>query len=375
MTIARVWVGSYAVPLPKAWPSAEGPVETRVGSILLLEEEGGFIGRGETAPWPGFGLETHASSDAALRLAARRMIGLSHEAYLGAAADLPRLAPVAAAPCARHAIDLALHDLAAQHANCSIARLLGGTEALAEVPVNVAIPRLSPGEASQVAIAAVAAGVRTIKLKVGGALLSDDIARVRTVREAVGSEINIRLDANQAWSELEAVEALTALRPFHIEYCEQPVAAEAIEALARVRRAAGVRIAADEAVRDFATARRILMSDAADLLIVKPMALGGLHAARAIAAQAEEFGVSVVVTSLMESAVGCTGALHLAAALGATRHVHGVGAGWSPTAGTRGGVELVGMVRVPTGPGLGVDIDQAFRRPATLVAATQMEEP
>ena len=96
MTIRGVWIRSYSVPLREPWPSAEGPVTERVGSLVLLEEEGGWVGRGESAPWPGFGLETHASSVAALRGAASRLIGLPREGYLAAAADLHRLAPVAA---------------------------------------------------------------------------------------------------------------------------------------------------------------------------------------------------------------------------------------------------------------------------------------
>ncbi len=375
MRIRQVWIGSYALPLPQAWPSSEGAVDKRAGAILLLDEEGGRVGRGESAPWPGFGLETLPSSEAALRSAASRLVGIACDVYLEAAADLPRLAPVAASPCARHAIDLALHDLAAQHAKVPIARLLGGPEALLEVPVNATIPRLPPEEISQAAEAAVSMGVGTIKLKVGGAPLAEDVERVRALRRAVGPNICIRIDANQAWSEDEAVQALRALQPYDLEYCEQPVAADAVEALVRVRRASGVPIAADEAVRDFATARRILIAEAADVLIVKPMALGGLHAARAIAAQAEEFGAGVVVTSLLESAVGRTGALHLAASLGPTRFAHGVGAGWSLLTELQGeGGEPLGKVRVPTEPGLGVNIEYALRRAAELVASAE-EEP
>jgi len=370
MTIRKVWIRSYRIPLPEAWPSAEGPVAERVGSILLLEEDGGWVGRGETAPWPGFGLETHASSVAALRGAASRLIGLPPEAYLEAAADLTKLAPVAASPCARYAIDLALHDLAAQHANLSVARLLGGPGTLAEVSVNAAIPRLSAEQAGRMTAAAVASGVGTIKVKVGGGPLEEDIARVRAVRDAAGPAIRVRVDANQAWSEREAIRALAALCIYDIEFCEQPVPAEAIEVLARVRAATDVRIAADEAVRDLATARRILASGAADILIVKPMALGGLHAASAVAAYAEEFGAALVVTSLLESDIGRAGALHLAASLGTNRLAHGVApAGWTIDGPRHKTAYPAGKVRVPTEPGLGASLDAGFGSAAELVGS------
>ncbi len=370
MSIARVGIRDWSARFAHPWPSAEGPVLERATCILSLEETGGRVGFGESAPWPGFGLETLASSKAALALAAKRLVGLGSGAYLEAAADLHRLAPVAASPCARHAIDLALHDLAARDAGVSIAKLLGGPETLAEVPVNAVIPRLAAAETAAAARRAVERGVETIKIKVGGSAVGEDVARVRAAREAVGTGVRLRLDANQAWSEGAAIEALAALRPFEIEYLEQPVRAGDLDALARVRAGAGgIPIAADESVQSFDTARRILDMRAADILIVKPMALGGLAAARRVAALAREHGVDVVVTSLLESPVGRTGAIHLAASLGPTRFAHGVGGDHS-FADAPGAEALSrgGTVRVPTAPGLGVAPGREAGRAETCLA-------
>jgi o-succinylbenzoate synthase len=370
MSIASARLVPYVIPLREPWPSAEGPVTERRGCLLVLEDGDGLLGIGETAPFPGFGLETLASSVAALRLAARRLIGLPPEAYLEAIADLPRLAPIASAPAARHAADLALHDLAAQREGLSIARLLDRAAALSAVSANAAIPRVAPERAAAFARDAVAAGARTIKLKVGGAPLADDRARLRAVRDAVGSSIRIRIDANQAWSEAEAVEALQALREFELEYVEQPVAAGEIEAMARVRRATGVPIAADESVSNLAGARRVLAAEAADVLVLKPMVLGGLHAARAVAALARERGAGVVVTSLLESVVGRTGAVHLAASLGPSAYAHGVATGGALVRDLGDGPAMdAGHVAVPASSGLGVRPDEAILRSGTLVEA------
>ena len=328
--IARVRLATYSVPLNPSWPSAEGPVSRREGAILVLEEDrdrGGHVGFGETAPFPGFGLETYASSVASLRLAAKYLVGIPRERYTSAIIDLHRLAPVAACPCARHAIDLALHDLLARHARVPLARHLGGSGALRTVEVSGAIPRLSASETADRALLAVDRGHRTIKIKVGGGPAAEDVARVRATRDVVGRTVRIRVDANQSWSEAEATAALRAMEPFEIEFCEQPVAADAVEAMARVRASTSIPIAADESVIDAAGARRLLEAGAADVLILKPMALGGLHAARAVAVRAEEFGAAVVVTSLLESEVGRAGALHFAASLGRGRHAHGVATG------------------------------------------------
>jgi o-succinylbenzoate synthase len=370
MSVRRVSIRDWAARFEHPWPSADGPVSERHTAILVLEEDAGRIGLGESAPWPGFGLETLASSRAALALAAKRLIGLPAEAYLESAADLHRLAPVAATPCARHAIDLAFHDLAAQAAGISIARLLGGPDSAQEVAVNATIPRLPVAATAEAAREAMKRGFGTLKIKVGGAPIADDLARVRAAREAAGPDTRLRLDANQSWSEREAIEAVRALGDFELEYVEQPVSADDLAALARVREAAeGIPIAADESVRDLGSARAVLDARAADVLILKPMALGGLAVARRVAALARERGVDVVVTFLLEGPVGAAGALHLAASLGASRRAHGLVGPWTAPEEGPGAVQD-GRMRVPATPGLGVSLSALERGTETCLAET-----
>jgi o-succinylbenzoate synthase len=368
MSIARARLRAYSLPLRDAWPSADGDLNDRRGWILALEDDLGRVGLGDAAPFPGFGLETHASAGAGLKLAMPRLVGMTRDGYAAAIVDLPRLAPVAAAPTARAAIDCALHDLIAQEENLTLARYLGGTRTLREVPVNVTIPRVPPERAAELAKRAVAAGVGTLKLKVGGAASHEDEARLRAVREAVGSGIRIRVDANQAWSAEEAIEALRALAGYELEYAEQPVGADDIEGLARVRRSSPVPIAADEAVRGKETAKEIMYRSAADILIIKPMALGGLREARAVLNVAEEGDMPVVVTSLVESAVGRTVALHFAASLGETAYAHGLATADALSADIAPSPELTrGAIAVPEGPGMGIGLPDDFWRDAFTV--------
>lgn len=324
MRIVRFTLAPYECAMDSPWPAGQ----MRSGVILALEEDGGYRGYGESAPLPGFGLETLASSIAALRLSSKYLIGLPRERYRDAVADLHRLAPVVASPCARHAIDLALHHLMAHDAGKPIARVLDDLHAVDEVPANAALPRLPREDLVAAALTLVADGYRTLKLKVGGIPIDEDVARVQAVRDAVGRDIRLRIDANRAWSEADAIRALHALHETQLEYCEEP--ASDPEALARVKKAVPVPIAADEGVVDLASARRLVESDAADVLVIKPMALGGLHPARAIATMARERGVDVVVTGMLDTPVGRRGALHLAASLGRGRYAHGLTAGCTP---------------------------------------------
>ena len=370
MSIVRARLKPYSLPLRDPWPSADGDVKERRGWILALEDDLGRVGLGDAAPFPGFGLETHASAGAGLKLAMSRLVGIQRAGFAAALVDLPALAPVAAAPTARSAIDCALHDLMAQGENLSLARYLGGVQTLRNVPANVTIPRVPPERAAELGKKAVSAGALTLKLKVGGAAPREDEARLRALREAVGPEIRIRVDANQAWSVEEAIETLRTLSAYDLEYAEQPVGADDIEALARVREASPVRIAADEAVRNKSSAETILYTSAADILILKPMALGGLREARAVLNAAEDRNIPVVVTSLVESAIGRAAAIHFAASLGPTRYAHGLATGEAllediaVLPGLKGG-----MVAVPELPGLGVRPPEDFWRDAFTVEA------
>jgi len=324
MRIIRFTLTPYECPMDPPWLAGE----PRRGVILTLEEEGGGRGFGESAPLGGFGLETLPSSIAALRLASKYLLGMPRERYGDAVADLHRLAPVVASPCARYAIDLALHDLMAQWAKKPIARLLDDLHAVDETPVNAALPRLPREDLVAAALAAVGDGYRTLKLKVGGIPIEEDVARVRSVRDAVGGGIRLRIDANRAWSEAAAVLALRALEDVGLEYCEEPVFDP--EAMARVKKEVRVPIAADESVLDLDTTKRLIECDAIDVLVLKPMAVGGLYPARAIATMARDHGIDIVVTTMLETPIGRRGALHLAASLGPALYAHGLLTGCTP---------------------------------------------
>jgi L-alanine-DL-glutamate epimerase-like enolase superfamily enzyme len=181
---------------------------------------------------------------------------------------------------------------------------------------------------------------------------------VEAVRRAVGPGTDLRLDANCAWSEEEALERIAALAAFDIELIEQPVPASDVPALARVRAAARFPVAADEAVADERSALRLLEGGAADVLVLKPAALGGLRPAARIAAAARRAGAGALVTSFLDSALGVSAALHLAASLPEPALAAGLATGdlleidWADAPQAERGA-----LPVPSGPGLGVAPD------------------
>lgn len=181
------------------------------------------------------------------------------------------------------------------------------------VPVNATVPAVDA--ASVGGVLARFDGCRTAKVKVAeaGQRLADDVARVRAVREEMGPEGRIRVDANGGWNVDEAEHALHALAEFDLEYAEQPCASvdELVELRRRVKYM-GIPIAADESVRKADDPLAAARAGAADLIVVKAQPLGGIRRALDIVAEA---GLPAVVSSALDTSIGLSMGVALAAAL------------------------------------------------------------
>ncbi len=188
------------------------------------------------------------------------------------------------------------------------------------VPVNATVPAVGPEQAAQIVRAS---GASTAKVKVAerGQALADDVARVEAVRDVLGSDGRVRVDANGGWSVDDAVAAVKALDAVGtLEYVEQPCAS--VEELALVRRRVEVPVAADESIRRAADPYRVRDLEAADVAVLKVQPLGGVRACLRVA---EEIGLPVVVSSAVESSVGLAAGVALAAALPELPYACGLG--------------------------------------------------
>jgi L-alanine-DL-glutamate epimerase-like enolase superfamily enzyme len=230
--------------------------------------------------------------------------------------QLPQALPVEA----QHAVESAWLDLQAQGAGLPLAALLcRAPQALKlRVPVHLLVHSVAAAQD------AVQAGARILKIKLGAQPLADDVAYVAAIATAVGPTVQLRLDANAAWSLPVARQAVLALAKWAPAWLEQPVAATEVAAMAQLRRLRRVRIAADEAVHTAPQLQHVLACEAADVVVLKPMFVGGLLATCVLAAQAWQHHVEVVVTHALESAVGRMAAAHVAAALHSERCAAGL---------------------------------------------------
>ncbi|ELZ39989.1 mandelate racemase/muconate lactonizing protein [Halorubrum californiense DSM 19288] len=308
----------FALDLTRPLGTAHGEIRRREGFLIAVErgsDTDGAVGLGEATPLPGW-TESREECAAALD-------GLDERAGAGAA---PESLDTGATPAARHGVSLALVDVAARDAGASLAEHLsdeaGVTATPADaVPVNATIGDGEPNETAAEARGAVEAGFDCLKLKVGARDVDADVERVRAVRDAVGDGVALRADANGAWDRQVARRALDALAAFDLAYVEQPLPADDLNGLAALREGDrsgqpddGVPIAADESV----AARGIdavLEADAADAVVLKPMALGGPDRALAAALRARSAGIDPVVTTTVDAVVARTAAVHVAAAI------------------------------------------------------------
>jgi O-succinylbenzoate synthase len=187
------------------------------------------------------------------------------------------------------------------------------------VPVNVTVPAVDPPLARKMVTES---GCRTAKVKVAepGQTEAEDEARVAVVREALGAEGKLRIDVNAAWDLQTAVERLTRLARYDLEYVEQPVGS--IEEMIELRKRVAVAVAADEAVRMAADPLEVAERGAADLLVLKVQPLGGVARALDLARRS---GLPAVVSSALETSVGIAAGVAAAAALPELDYACGLG--------------------------------------------------
>ena len=370
------WI-PYALPFHRPFPTAWGTLESREGFLVGVRDAEGRWGIGEAAPLPGFGTETTGETQRRLEEWERMLPGSEIEPFDppgGKSAPDPapgsfggKLAAWARnTPAAAHALETAWLSLTAEEAGLSLAKWMH-PESPDGVLVNATLAARSLAETVEQARQAVMAGFSTLKIKVGADSPEEDWARLHAVREKVGGNTALRADANGAWEVERASAMLARWRDLELEYIEQPLRADDLSGMARLKADGNVPIAADESVNSEEGARRVLDHRAADLLVLKPMVLGGVLPALRIARSALARGVRVVVTSSLEGVFGRTASLHLAAAVSGAHAEAGLG-GNPPACGLATGGLLAadlldhppepqsGRLALPKGAGLGLPV-------------------
>lgn len=337
----------FRIRMRARFEAAHGALDDREGVLVEVTLPDGTRGIGEASPMASLGQGALADVVALLE---------AQGAALRGGQPLPDGPGANALRCA---VDTAVLDARGRTAGMPIAALLSKGDPAPWVMANAIIGGGPPYDVARFGREAQAAGYAVLKLKVGVSSVAEDLRRITALREACPEAV-IRLDANGAWDEETAQEAITSFAPLGIELLEQPVAAGEVEALQRLREKAPMRIAADESAADPVLLDRVITLRAADLLVLKPMLLGGLTAARAVAVRAAEHGIGAFVTTTFDSSIGTAAALQLAASL-PTDAAHGLATSehLATDIVARTLLPERGRLALPAAAGLGIDVDEA----------------
>jgi L-alanine-DL-glutamate epimerase-like enolase superfamily enzyme len=357
--IERLEVFGVAVPLVGAgFANAYVTKTVQKSAVVRLVARDGAVGLGNVDPSPGYSLETVDQSLAALRDRLQpAVVGLDaanpHRVLEAMDAALPGYLD------AKAAIEMACVDLTARRLGIAAHRYLGGA-LVDRVSFNAWIGILSPDAAAAEARKWFDRGFRSAKIKVGGDIVADR-DRVQAVREAVGPTMKLRADANAGYDAEQSITLARSIERFDLQLFEQPVAAEDLPAMARVRKAIGIPVMADESITDHASLVAVIRAGCADIVKLKVMKQGGLIKCRRMLETAAAAGLQVVIGHGF--GLGINTMADIAVAVTSRAVLDGLECvGPLKTADDIVTTKLdlsSGSLDLPCGPGLGVMLDEA----------------
>ena len=295
MNISEVKIEKHTLRYKKPISTSHGIITDRSVILLGLKDKKGTWGYGESSPLKGFSIE---NTDDVENILAEWGKTKNERLLTGF-------------PTAKAAVDCAFLDLKAKNNGLPLHKYMN-SESLKEFPISQLILGETPKELVSNARRATEAGYKTLKIKVGTSSEEIDYERLKAVRETVGQEIAIRIDANRGWNTNQAIDILGRLIPFAIEFVEEPT--RGLDNLATVQKNVVQKIAIDESLQDVDNIEKIKSDQIAKILIIKPSAIGGIKFASQLIDRAKSLELEVVVTSLLDGAIGVAAAAHLTSA-------------------------------------------------------------
>ena len=312
MKITEVKLGKISVPLRVPFKTALRSVSSVEDIVVEVHTDTGAVGYGEAPPTGAITGDTTGAILGALQdHIIKTVVGRDVDDFEDLMLALNKC--IVGNTSAKAAMDMALWDLYGQLYRIPVYKLLGGSRK--EIITDITISVNDPDEMARDAVDAVRRGYDTLKIKVG-AHPELDVARLTAVRQAIGNDTRIRIDANQGWEPKQAVRLLNQMQEkgLDIEFVEQPVKAHDIDGLKYVTERSYVPVLADESVFSPEDAVRIMQTRAADLVNIKLMKCGGLYNALKIVSAAEVYGVECMIGCMLEAKISVNAAVHLACA-------------------------------------------------------------
>jgi L-alanine-DL-glutamate epimerase-like enolase superfamily enzyme len=304
--ITHIDIYRFSIPM-EPFTIATGTMDHAQNVFIRVHTDAGFYGVGECSAFPMIVGETQDTCLAMAKDFAKLWKGKD---ALNIPARMQQLHDATAGNTTiKSAYDIALYDIAAKNANQPLYRYLGGTKRSVETDITIGLG--TPEVMAQKAIKFKQSGATILKVKLGKNA-AEDVERIKQIRDAVGSNMKIRVDANQGWSFDDAVFALQALGKYDIEFCEQPMRTWYDDRLPELMRLSPVKIMADESVYNHHDARTQIESGSCHYINIKMAKSGGILEAKQIHDTAAERGIPCMMGGMLESRIALSAKLHFA---------------------------------------------------------------
>ena len=356
--IRKIDIYKSAIKLLAPFITSLGALHAAENVIVVIHTNNGLTGYGECSPFMTINGESIDTCFVVGRYLAKVLL---HKDPLNITdCTLSMDACIYGNSSIKSAFDIAMHDIAAQHAGLPLYKFLGGNNnklLITDYTVSIGSKEKMAEDAEQI----IKDGFKIIKVKLGGTA-EEDVERIVSIRNKIGNSIPMRIDANQGWDTEEAIKILNDLAPFNIQHCEEPIPRWNYMELPEVKSKSPIPIMADESCGDHHDAKRLIDLKACDLFNVKLGKSSGFFKAMKIVKQADAAGIKMQVGGFLESRLGFTAAAHLALSSKNILHCDFDTPLMFVEDIVSGGIvyEKGGVVVVPDTPGLGATVDEKY---------------
>ena len=358
LSIQQVELYKLSIPLIEPFITSLGRDDTAENVLVKIITSEGITGFGECSPYMPINGESQDTCFIVGQYFAKTLKGkdpLQIEDCIGLMDKI-----IYGNSSIKSAFDMALYDIASQHAGLPLYKFIGGENnktIITDYTVSIGEPKKMAADAVKIK----AQGYQVIKIKLGKNGKTD-IERIKAIRQAVGNKIPLRIDANQGWEVEEAIETLKALAVYDIQHCEEPIARWNFMRLPEIKKASPIPIMADECCADEHDAKRLIQIGACDYFNIKLGKSGGIFKGLKMVRMAEQANIHLQVGAMLESRLAMTAFAHFALCSPAIVHYDFDTALMFSEDPVSGGIiyEKNGVVKVPETSGLGATIDEGW---------------
>lgn len=308
LTITSIEIYKLQLPLKEPFVISLGTQYNADNVLIVINTNEGITGYGECSPYMSINGESGETCFVVAQYLAQALKGKNPTQIEDCIIAMNKT--IYGNTSIKSAFDMALYDIAAQHANLPLYKFLGG-EKNKTIITDMTVGIGSPEKMAADALGFMKDGFPAIKVKLGRTT-EQDVVAIKAIREAVGNQLPLRVDANQGWSVDVAIHTLQALAPYNIEHCEEPISRHSFMQLPLVKNESPIKIMADESCCNQYDAANLAQINACNYFNIKLGKSGGIYNALKIVEVANNANIKLQIGSFMESCLATTAFVHFA---------------------------------------------------------------